>query len=512
MGNKLLLEKITEGFDKASDYRKAFEDRWKRYYGLYRSRAKPQDDETRANIFVPEVFTAIETLTPRLVSNFLNSSKPAIRVFGREESDMANAVSAEKLLAYQFEKMEMPLKLISFYKQALLYGTSVGKVYWDYRVRKGRNGEDVVVYDDPAFEVLDVFDFYIDPGATGIDDARYCIHRKFLSWEDLKKRESDGIYRNVEKLKNCGGYVESASVGDREPGDSSDPLEERTFEILEYWEDDRVVTVGERSVILRDVPNPFDHGKKPFVQMVFVPVPFEFYGIGVIEPIEGLQMELNTKRNQRLDNVNMVINRMWLLQRGAMDDLRQLYSRPGGVIVVNDINGLQPLPSPDVTSSSYNEEEKIKSDIQNTSGISDYIRGMISSDKQTATEVRIKSEQGANRFDFNFKLMAEMGLKRIASLVIQLNQQFVESDRTIRIIGEKGADFRKITPAEIQGNFDLIPNVDPLRIQEMENRQQILTLYSTLINNPIIDKNALTKKLLESFDVGNTGEFMMAVN
>jgi len=42
----------------------------------------------------------------------------------------------------------------------------------------------------------------------------------------------------------------------------------------------------------------------------------------------------------------------------------------------------------------------------------------------------------------------------------------------------------------------------------MENRQQMLTMYSTLINNPIIDKNALTRKLLESFDVGNTGEYM----
>jgi len=499
---KTLLEKILYNFQKASEYRKPYQERWRRYYNLYRCRAKSMDDETRANVFVPEVYTIIETLCPRLLSNYLNTSKPVVEVLGREESDMENARAAEKLIAYQFERMQIPLKLVTFYKQALLYGTSIGKIFWDYRIGRNKDGEDVVLYDDPVFEVLDLLDFYVDPDASTIDEARFCIHRKFLSINELRKRQESGIYDNVDKIGTSGSFCDSIDYYN-EDENSHDPIEDRNVEILEYWEDERVVTVAERSIILRDSLNPFDHGKKPFIKLVFVPVPFEFYGIGVVEPIEGLQLELNTKRNQRLDNVNLILNRMWLLQRGAVDDLRQLRSRPGGVIIVNDINGLQPLPAPDVTSSSYQEEDKIKLDIQNTSGVSDYIRGAMSSQKQTATEVQIKSEQSSSRFEFNFKLMAEMGIKQIARFVLQLDQQLIDRERTVRILGKNGVEFIRINPDEISGDFDLYPCVDPMKIHEAEQKQQMLTLYSNLISNPIVDKKVLSKRLLEAYEIQN---------
>lgn len=499
-----LADKIVNCFERASEARNTHHERWKRYYDLYRCRSKPDGEDSKANIFVPEVYTTIETLVPRLISNFLNTSKPIVQVIGREESDMANAKAAEQLLLYQFERMSLHVSLVTFYKQALLYGTSIGKVYWNYRQKS--NG--TVVSDEPAFDVINLFDFYVDPEACGIDDARFCIHRSFLSFEELKEREESGIYKNVDQLKGSNVWNGLSGSIDKGPDDVSDALNERDIEILEYWENDRVVTVAERSVILRDTPNPFHHGKKPFVQLIFVPVPFEFYGIGVVEPIEGLQLELNTKRNQRLDNVSLAINRMWLLQRGALDDLRQLHSRPGGVIVVNDLSGLQPLPSPDVTSSSYQEEEIIKNDMQNTSGVSDYIRGSHTPYRHTATEVKIKSDQSNTRFEFNFKLMAEMGLKKIAGMVIQLNQQFMDRERTVRVTGRNGMEFIRISPEEIAGNFDLIPNVDPMQIDESEKKQQMLTLYSNLIKNPVVDQRVLSRKLLESFDFQNTDEIL----
>lgn len=504
MSNNTLTDKIVNCFEKAAEARKTYQERWKRYYDLYRCKSKPHSEDSKANIFVPEIYTTIETLTPRLVSNFLNTSKPIVQVIGREESDMKNARAAEQLLLYQFERMNLPMKLVTFYKQALLYGTSIGKVYWDYKLKN----DGTVINDGPAFDVINLFDFYVDPEACGIDDARFCIHRSFLSMEELRDREDQGIYENVDQLKSCGECFGIAGNGNEKPDGNNDALKERDIEILEYWEDDRVVTVAGRSVILRDTPNPFSHGKKPFVQLIFVPVPFEFYGIGVVEPIEGLQLELNTKRNQRLDNVSLVINRMWLLQRGALDDLRQLHSRPGGVIVVNDINGLQPLPSPDVTSSSYQEEDNIKNDMQNTSGVSDYIRGSQTTYRHTATEVKIKSDQSNTRFEFNFKLMAEMGLKRIAGMVIQLDQQFMDQERTVRLIGKNGVEFVKISPDEISGNFDLIPDVDPMQIDESDKKQQMLTLYSNLAKNPVVDQRVLSRKLLESFDFQNVDEIL----
>ncbi|MDO1767767.1 hypothetical protein Q2354_28065, partial [Escherichia coli] len=38
-------------------------------------------------------------------------------------------------------------------------------------------------------------------------------------------------------------------------------------EILEYWEQDRLIVIANRSVVLRDTPNPFNHKQIPFVEL-----------------------------------------------------------------------------------------------------------------------------------------------------------------------------------------------------------------------------------------------------
>ena len=57
--------------------------------------------------------------------------------------------------------------------------------------------------------------------------------------------------------------------------------------------------------------------EKPFIKIVDTIDPHNFYGIGEIEPIEHLQHELNTIRNMRMDNINLIINRMWTVKNSA---------------------------------------------------------------------------------------------------------------------------------------------------------------------------------------------------
>ena len=46
-----------------------------------------------------------------------------------------------------------------------------------------------------------------------------------------------------------------------------------------------------------------------------------------------------------------------------------LISRPGGVIQVNDMEEIEPLPVEDVTASAYKEEAEIKQNIDRTMGV-----------------------------------------------------------------------------------------------------------------------------------------------
>jgi hypothetical protein len=488
-----LLNRILERYESAAQFRSEFEEKWKRYYRLYRSKSPARDDSTKANLFVPEIFTTIETIMPRLVSGYLATSKPPVDLVGREMRDHKNAEATKALITYQYENIDFPIFLNEYIKPALLYGTSVAKVYWKHDPGK---------FDGPMLEVVDIFDFFIDPEARSIDDARFVIHRKMISMEELKERQKSGIYKNVDKIRQGEGTDNNRNPV-LEKDDITMRIEDvRDVELLEYWENDRVVVIANRDVILRDSPNPFSHGKKPFVDISFIAVPHEFYGIGVVEPLEGLQNELNVKRNQRLDNVNLIINRMWMMQSGSVDDLRQLRSRPGGVIVTNDINGLKPLPIDDVTASSYNEEERVIRDIHNTSGINEFVRGnQIIGGNITATEVKIKSEQATTRLDYNLKLMAEKGIRTITQMVIQLNQQFIDKPMVIRVVGSDGVNYRKISLHEISGNFDVKVNPDPAGIGEEERLQNATTALQILQNVRGADPVPLIKDIMEKLGV-----------
>lgn len=498
--NSKTLALIESRFLKAEKARDDHVKRWQVYYDLYRSRPKPQDEATRSNLFIPEIYTTIETITPRLIANFLNANKPLVTFLPRKPEDIENADSADMLLHYQFERMNLPVKLVTFYKQALLTGTSVAKIYWRYETKIEENGDTKIVYDGPAFDVLNLKEFYIDPNATSLEDAKYCIHKTTVTKEHLETMEKKGIYKNIEKLQEKNEDKER-DIGGVKSDNVYDENNEEDIELWEYWEDDRVVTIADRRIILRDIKNPFAHGKKPFIYIVFVPVPFEFYGIGAVEPLEYLQSALNTIWNQRMDNVNLVINRMWLLQRGAMDDVNQLVSAPGNIIEVNDINGLQPLPTPDVTGSSYKEEDKIRFNMANTSGVSDYVKGNDDYGKQvTAFEVRVKAEQSNGRFDVNFRLMAEMGLKKTAKMCHQLNQQFINEETIVRVVGKNGVEFKKLQPWQIQGEYDVECNIDPMEITKQENRQQALELRNQFRGDPTVNPIAMNRKVLEAYD------------
>jgi len=472
-----IVDMVIDHFNAAKDSRSDNVDKWKRWYDLYRSKSPTRSDsEGKSNIFIPMTFTAIETITPRLVSGYMNSTEPPISVIPRGEEDIEKAESFEQLLTYQFEQINFPAKLLNYYKQCLIYGTSVIKVFWDLDTVYSQ-------FDRPNFEVLDLYDFYVDPTAVTIDDARFCIHRSYISKEELESKRDVPGFKNINKVSGEDLSRDSESAPKYEEyGDFEQELDDdikRDIEILEYWEDDRIIVVANQKTLICDKKNPFEHKRKPFVAIKLIPVPNEFYGIGIIEPIEGLQNELNTKHNQRLDNVNLILNQMWTVLRGAIDDYDQLKSRPGGIITVNDMGGIKPLVVPDATMGAYREELSCMDRIKETTGATELIQGMSQQGQKdmTATEVTIKTKQASTRIDFYYKLMAETGLRGLGNMFIALDQQFIKEEQVVRIMNDRSASFIHIDPENISGRFDVTVNPEPMLLNRNEELNKYISAF-----------------------------------
>lgn len=553
-------------FRYADAWRKQYDEIAVRCYQAYvgwREEA-PKDEygrPIRSNLHIPRTYEQIDTWRARLVRSYW-SSHPYIDFLPRPTRggepgvvmvNDENAKIAAALLDQQLDQNGIVGIFYDWVTQLLVFPAAVMAVGWRYETRKvhrpvqvptlvqGPDGlpqivtqtvideSEQVVWDDNEFTNVDYFDFWPDPRGRDIDTARFVFHREWLTRDALEERlqllASTGLGTvyplNWDELREAGSGLEEGrwermgAVGltpETRQGhwEEDEPLEGHTgemVEVLHYWEDERHAILVNRKALAYDGPNPYwRHGKKPFVVESFEPLPNMFYGLSAVQLILHLQEETNTLRNQRIDNVSFVLNRMWKLKRGADVAEDELVSRPGGIIPLDDpVNDLVPVDTPDVTASSYNEEAMVKQDMENAIATPPAVRGVGDQRDRTAREIMVLSSNAAVRFE-NKLMVYEEAIVRMAYLADCNNQQFIDTGRVVRMFGEDGTRaWQWIEPHQIVGEYDYRPTgtaSDPAANKEIR-RQQLTEMMQVAraTQNPFIDYYELTKMWLESFDV-----------
>jgi hypothetical protein len=464
--DKDLVNYVVDNFTAARDARKEYEDIWQQAQDIYNCKPEKVKEKGKSNLFIPETTSAVETMVARLAAPFYNLTDNPISTVPLKSEPKELIEKIDITLTQDLHDMRFPEVNEIDARQFLIMGTSIRKLLW--------NTEE----DRPFASVLDVFDFFVDPEAMEIEDARFCIHRKYLSLQELYDKQQEGIYKNVDGLVGSSAFENTNPERFNDEDKIINDSIKRDIEILEYWENDYVCVVADRRVLLNKRINPFikpnGEGFKPFLKSCYITKPFKFYGVGVPELVAPLQLELNAKRNDRINNVNIILNKMWLVQRGMVDDLKQLKSTAGGLVICNDINGVKPMDMPDVTSSSYQEENLIKVDIANATGINDYIRGSRPEQRESATAVQLKTENSLNKLDYTYRIFVERGLKDMCQAFLIMRQRFMAYPKLInKFNNDNHETWQYLEPDEIQGEFNIIINPDPLGINETQQIQKI---------------------------------------
>ena len=527
--NETLAKDIVNKFNHSLTWRNPFKEKWDRFYNMYRSHLNDTAYPWQSNIWVPYSFSTVETLAPRMLAN-----RPQIDVMPREAADEQYADIQSKLIDFEWEAMNADDIMEGAVKSQLMYGTAIVKVYWKTDkaqvVKKeqvdetfpelGTVEEEVeeTIFDGPEIELVDLYDFFWDPRAIDMESARWVAHRTYQTFDHLEQLQKEGVYKNVALLKDAtlvSGDDEKASrrgtLGIAMPDELASKNEgKNVIELIEYWEDEKVITVANRGIVIRDEANPYRHGKKPFVRIVDQSVPHEFLGIGELEPIETLQYELNDRRNQRMDNITLVLNRMWKVKNGANVDEDELVSDAGGVVHTDDMAGIEALQMPDVTSSSYNEETLIKGDIQQTTGVSDFTRGVGSESlgNDTATGISLIQEAGNARFKLKIRNL-EAGIEEIGRMMVSLNEQFLTEEKSIRVLGDEGIEWTTIKPDDMRGNFDvMVQSGSTLPSNEAVERKQTMEMFQIFAGDPEVDQRELKRMVLDTFGIKNIDKLL----
>ena len=127
-----------------------------------------------------------------------------------------------------------------------------------------------------------------------------------------------------------------------------------------------MVTAKDQFVLEPPAPIEFqmeELGTWPIAVGIIFAEPHEMMTRALPQRVKGLQTEINAIRNQRRDNVSLILNREKYVTPNAGVDLNTLsFSVPGKVNVVRSQQDIWWDTPPDVTASSYNEETKAETD------------------------------------------------------------------------------------------------------------------------------------------------------
>lgn len=500
--DKDILEIINTDKEQAlSYYNQHLKPRFKKYYELYNGEQinTKKYRMPKSSFISRDVLVTIRTLMPD-INKLLFSSNP-VEVTARNGEDEEKAAKMQALLNYQITAQNPYHTIFTrLITNALITGCAALKVLWIKEYGE-KEVEEVVSYEQmqslinegfkvryesvyengiekykvkykaayisknqPVFEVLPYNEFLFDAKALSLQEADYVIHRKLVNYDYLKRRQQEGIYKNIEKIKDSIFSYEDDDVLSKRAYDSYSDKNKarRLYMINEYWgrvdidndgllEDVVITTCG--NVILSIEENTF--GMYPF----FVFSPFlsmdSIAGRGLAELSENTQIVKTALIREILENTRRNNNRKIFYKVDDLLNPSQMVTNEQYVAVRDsaDINNIfAPEPFEVISENSFTLVEYFDKENQKVTGVSDIKQGLKQSvESQTATEAVIKYESANSQVQAIVLNFAE-SLKETYRFIVYQNQRFIDNVQVVRLLN----DVIEINPQDIKDiDFDL---------------------------------------------------------
>jgi hypothetical protein len=530
---------VLEDFDIAQTMRSEFEQKWTRWYRAYRNDPAQRKYAGRSNLAIPECYRVVEVLHARTKQTMFSSDR-WFRVQPNQAEDAARSEDVEAILRWETGRTSFKRDFDDFAKQAGIFGTSFAKVFWDHdirrRVRKTRNKIGEVsreYYQDtvtcgPRFKMLFLEDIYVPTNnVTCIQDQPFVIERCNVSEPYLRTMEEAGIYENVDDILpiETSEYEDDLSsslrtarsniIGSFDSGSTASQFDSvKRVEILERWGEfdlegdgrmvECVIVIANRRVVLRVEENPFDHQRRPYVHSRYTPVPGEFYGTGIIEPIEDLWYEENDNRNQAMDFKTMALNPGWLAGAAAGVNTKTWVMRPGAVWNVGNVQQVKPIEIPQGAAYlAFQMDSIIRTNIQDATGASSLLAGTDPGRIEKATVFTGLVEEANVRLRGVVEGLQNDALTPALQMMWSLEQQFRDEAIVVRLLGKRANTFRHkaISPDEMLGDFDFMP-IGSLQMgaafTRHQNLQIALQVFGPLVQSGIIRADEF-RRLIEKW-------------
>ena len=536
------LRWLLEQYQNAESYCEPYFTRAKRHYRLYRfgSAVDAKDWPYINRVYTKDIFAFVEDSVASMVQTLLGQypwysviprTMPTESTFYQQ---MAQAgidpvkigEQVEKVINYQVshEETEFLEEVVDCLKESAIFGNSYVGVY-----PKFTNGK----YIRPLIKSIGFWDCLPIPGGRRVTKAKGLFVREYMSVEELEfLQKSQNVFPGVNFKTLTGGKSIDDWHGQllRDIGIAGWSPDDSEVEVLNYFSGGHVITLFNRAIIGRDSSTP-DENKQvstpfpydlPIVGNKYIPVPSEFFGIGVPEVLEVLQEDKNMVRSARRDNLDLTIHKIILARTGADINYDLLKYYGGAIWPLENLQDIQAFNQGDIHPSSYQEEEKLWFDMQNALSMFGYSRGMTPTHEERPTTVIKLQQASMNRLDLAVKMTEFTFLQQIATRVVLLTRRYMEQGTYEAIIGEPDAGFYKL-PEEYVKQMFLIKPMGSSVTHIKEIRQQQSQTMIQMIDGALKLKDQGTqpydvnvyeafKDTLDALEVQNIGKILIKID
>jgi len=511
--------------------------RYDRAYKVYRaipdSVAARQDVASRVR--VPLAMQVIDTALVNMVSG----NKPRCKVTSRHPDWERNEESFKNVFDYYIDRDHLVEKESRIVQSALIYGIAVGKNHWLYKegqktVRQpGADGNlqtaqaPTVLYNGPSFEPWDIYDAWWDPNGRDVNSCAWVALRSWLSKDELlgsactvagdhQRHQCDGIYHNVDALLQTGTSQRRNYSAQENFLGATNAIRKDRFEVVEYWHDDRVQVVGNKTVLLRDEPNPHWHGKKPVVMASTRPDLHMIQGVPETELIDHIQQAFWTIHNLRIENEHLTVWRAFTYREGGVTDPDGIEIKPRAMIGVTDHQDLQPIETQGLPAEAFRELEELLTYAQLVTGINAFVGGgpQQGVDQNTATGVSVLSEVSSRLLRFKASQVKwKIWQRTFEQWGADIQQFFPEDGVFLKLIGQGGTapEWRHYSPDQVSGEFDYDLEGTDDSISKQQDRSDAIALLNAiapLAQRGIINMEPLIEKVGRAFGFENPQELI----
>ena len=553
------LEKWLKMFEESWTYaQQNYHERWENNYKLYRNIRVKRSHPGVVKTFVPMVNSTVNTIVAALFN-----SNPSVKYVPNHPDQEADTAVLNEVYDDFARKDGWIQKNKSNGKQGIITGNFTCFYEWRDDKEGGYVHKEVVPIRDMIIDPQS--HSYQDWRYVGrrYFTSKKALAKETIF--DFEKGKDVKRFKRIEDVQPSGTITDYESdkakkdqaLGATAPGDGD------IVECIEIWTKRQVVVIANRNTIIEERENPYfalekakfeqrkaefelahllweqskaewdsdrrmdlitfgnDKGEYPELEPTFDEefdennagfLPFAHgrdyadisltYGDSDVDIIADQQELLNDLTELNIEAILYQLYPEKLLDPKYSTWANDLDPKPGKVypLPVGAISWQNP---PAVPSNAFNERLNIKDEIREAVAISEVTKGVSTTDKTTATEIKAQVGQADRRITEKAQTLANDFFFQEATIVFKMLQLYAPEELYVRTIQDASVSFERVDMSRFVGEYTPMVTLDvQRRYEEAQQQEAYLEAYQMIIQDPTNNlqaaKEILYKKMMPS--------------